>query len=51
VELLPYNPLWLSKLEPLGSSSPLSADVTMKEWMPLARVEECKRFFDGFDVR
>ncbi|HNY64871.1 MAG TPA: glycyl-radical enzyme activating protein [Deltaproteobacteria bacterium] len=51
VELLPYNPLWFSKTESLGQSSPLSGQASMKEWMPLSQVEECKGFFAGFDVR
>jgi pyruvate formate lyase activating enzyme len=51
VELLPNNPLWLSKLEPLGSSSPLSVNAEMKDWMSLARVEECRGFFSGLEVR
>jgi pyruvate formate lyase activating enzyme len=51
VELLPYNPLWFSKTESLGQTSPLSGQTAMKEWMPLSLVEECKGFFAEFDVR
>jgi pyruvate formate lyase activating enzyme len=51
VELLPNNPLWLSKLEPLGSSSAFPGNAGMNEWMPLSRMEECKEFFTGLDVR
>jgi pyruvate formate lyase activating enzyme len=51
VELLPYNPLWLSKIDSLGGKNPFSGKDNMKEWMPLSLVEECKGFFAGFDVR
>lgn len=51
VELLPYNPLWLSKPESLGSASPFPAEITMREWMPMSLVEECRGIFAGFGVR
>lgn len=51
VELLPYNPLWLAKMKPLGASSPLAGNDAMKEWMPLSLVEECKEYFAGFNVK
>lgn len=51
VELLPYNPLWLSKLETLGQHSEASHTDSMKDWMAVPLVEQCKRLFEGFDVR
>lgn len=51
VDLLPYNPLWLSKMESLGNGIPFEGRGELKEWMPLSLVEECKGFFPGFDVR
>lgn len=51
VELLPYNPLWLSKLETLGQDSEASRIDSMKDWMAVPLVEQCRRYFEGFDVR
>ncbi len=50
VELLPYNPLWLSKVEALGQVNELTQKIVMKQWMPLSLIDECKGYFPGFEI-
>jgi pyruvate formate lyase activating enzyme len=46
VAFLPYNPLWLSKLGPLG----LTADYTHAAWMGAAEKDHIRSMFHGFEV-
>ncbi len=51
VELLQYNPLWLSKLDTLGQNSEASRIGNLEDWMAMPLVEECKAVFEGFEIR
>jgi pyruvate formate lyase activating enzyme len=46
VELLPYNPLWLSKLTALGVKS----GYERRTWMDAAEKEHVKGIFQGFEI-
>ncbi|HON38596.1 MAG TPA: glycyl-radical enzyme activating protein [Deltaproteobacteria bacterium] len=47
VALLPYNPLWLSKLTMLGQ--PRRTGLS-EEWMTGPEIEECRRIFSDFSI-
>jgi len=47
ISLLPYNPLWLSKLPGMGIDSAYSHD----SWMSKAEKDEVKEIFAGFSYR
>ncbi|MFY9168437.1 MAG: glycyl-radical enzyme activating protein [Desulfomonilia bacterium] len=47
VALLPYNPLWLSKLPMLGQ--PRRTGLS-EEWMTGPEIEECRRIFSDFSI-
>ena len=49
VALLPYNPLWIDKLEIIGSIPELKNDQRMRRWMSVDEVDEGKSIFSGFD--
>ncbi|MCL2128364.1 MAG: glycyl-radical enzyme activating protein [Treponema sp.] len=47
IGLLPYNPLWLSKLPGIGAT----AEYSRAEWMTSAEKNEVKEIFKGFSFR
>ncbi|HNR52314.1 MAG TPA: glycyl-radical enzyme activating protein, partial [Deltaproteobacteria bacterium] len=51
VELLSYNPLWLSKLSLLGQSAPCGSVSSPGEWMPVSQVEQCRKLFSDFQIK
>ncbi len=50
IELLPYNPLWVSKAAALDQKNKLSGDASMMQWMTPALVDECKEYFTDFII-
>ncbi len=46
VELLPYNPLWISKAESMGKTLSYTHD----SWMPEEEIREWKKLFNGMEL-
>jgi len=50
VELLPYNPLWLSKLSVLGQAGRTERIMLPEQWMPGHEIEQCREIFSDFCI-
>lgn len=48
--LLPYNPLWPTKLDKLGRERAEGARALPGRWMSRETLEVCRRAFEGFDL-
>jgi pyruvate formate lyase activating enzyme len=51
VAILPYNPLWLQKLEKIGQSSNLAGKKIMQAWITSDVVKRWKEIFKDFELR